>query len=770
MPDPAPGSGVAGTAAPGPTDAPLAQEVFERVGLFVVRFRVAISNLQLYPGKASQAQRAVSAVYAPLTEILDRVPAVVLSEVEDNLLVNDARIRLEGPLKGPGRFLVDLFKAGGIKSISFRLGLSLPEMVSLMRALTDRIWERQPPKTVQQALEEEQAVHVALNERVFVAVSEQDIVIQGGAALAGKAGTQIDQIADVIQRVREMTGSGDAGASQKMRMQLLRSLVQEDPTLYTSLLQERAVPAAHEVPPVDAQGNLRVPQTLYQEAAVELASLYRTLSVGSAADDPALAPLRERLRAVLGKLLSVGEGRGDVLAVYREFVDKGEAGMLPEWWGERADPSQTAPEEKARRLLERDPALLLDPANREALPAMVRDLDLAQRDDLARSLGERVSENLEALVPDVRRQAAGALQAVIPALEACSAPIDLGAIDRRVVSQQDREVDEVVYRDLGGILVSRAGTLLKQGEAARIAEIVALFRRHRDPRFRTFDARPERAGEALEALAKRDVMDVLLADLRSKDEERAAQAREILIRFEELAVGPLLEALKGSEDPRTRQLLALLVRNLGPSAVARLSESVTEERSPLVIVRLLSVVRTLGAPAEVSQHLKGLLSHPVAGVRRELLRVLRDLAGPGLPEILLGAVGDASVEVRIEAISGLGAIRAGEAVDALLGLLAPRWRLESGEPEEVLAAAAAALGAIGDDRAVVRLVEILRGRTGPLRRSFSHAVRAAAVAALGRFGANPLAWKALQEALGDPAVPVRAAAERVVQEKITPNL
>ncbi|MBI5482522.1 MAG: HEAT repeat domain-containing protein, partial [Deltaproteobacteria bacterium] len=132
------------------------------------------------------------------------------------------------------------------------------------------------------------------------------------------------------------------------------------------------------------------------------------------------------------------------------------------------------------------------------------------------------------------------------------------------------------------------------------------------------------------------------------------------------------------------------------------------------------------------------------------------LSGCGLErERARRALRDESPAVRAEGARRLGALRASEAVDALVGLL--------GDPSpRVRRAATAALGAIGDRRALPALVGRLRDQDTE--------VRLAVVRILGDLGPRvkpeqacahgrcPEAVEALLDALDDPAQVVRRAA------------
>ncbi len=111
---------------------------------------------------------------------------------------------------------------------------------------------------------------------------------------------------------------------------------------------------------------------------------------------------------------------------------------------------------------------------------------------------------------------------------------------------------------------------------------------------------------------------------------------------------------------------------------------------------------------------------------------------------LISALEHPEPETPIRAAWILGELRERRAVDPLMRVL------EKGTDPYILAAAAEALGKIGDDRATDVLAKSLASSFLP--------VRVKAVEALGRLGGDE-ARKAIEGALVDPSPSVRKAAE-----------
>lgn len=742
--------------------AALPAEMGARVDGFLYQFRVSLNNLQLYPAGSRQASKAATSVYGPLMECLDTLQALTLAEADDVLLANGTPVRSEGSAQSAGRFLLAFLRRVGLKSVTFRMGLSLDEMKAFLQECNRRRAGGQAGEgdSFAAALKEAGVAHIALNERVFVSVSDRDLVIESGAALLERSGDGLDSVMRLVQEVMEITDVQNVEVKDQVRVGLAKQILQENPAIFSQLLGSK--------PPSGgtSEGGGAVNASILVEAAAEASSLYREMRrrFASGTEEAALA---DRARALLQRLLTLGEGRVEALAIYRDLLERGGIPDAAPAETPPAVPAPTSPVEEAARLAGRDPLSFLDDSIRETLPRLVRELDLAERYDLAERLLDRLADNLSARTAEVRRKAATEIVDMVQSLEAIARPGLVRALDGRVLEAQEGERDEETYAKLSSILERRAVTLLKEGDFDRMGEILGLVRRHRDVRSRPFERRPILADQAMERLARGDLPAVLLEDLKSGDPARQDRARELFVKMQEMGVKPLIDEVKKSEDLRLRHLLVLVIRSIGEDGVARLVETLSEERSPLVIARLLDVIRSVGMEDLVFESLKGLLRHPVAQIRLEVLDALHKMGGAKAADLALGALADDDPRVRTRAASILGDTRSREGIGPLLALLAPRGLFGREVEENLAEAAIQSLGAIGDERALPSLLELLESAPRlPLRKGRSARLRLAAARALVRFHTDPKVWEALTRSLQDRDPYLRGAVQALLQDEI----
>lgn len=203
--------------------------------------------------------------------------------------------------------------------------------------------------------------------------------------------------------------------------------------------------------------------------------------------------------------------------------------------------------------------------------------------------------------------------------------------------------------------------------------------------------------EALRVLVR------LLADRRMR-----TAAVEALRAAGRAAVPALIAHLDGELEGDPASAVELLRDAADPAATPALVAELGRARVPRELV-----LQAIGAAGDGRALIPvlALLEDPDPAVRLSAMRALRPLLDPRAADVLIGALSDADLEVRVLAADYLGAIRARAAVPALTAIAtAPRDKLR------LRYTAIGALGAIGDERAAAPLIELLADGPRALRR------------------------------------------------------
>ncbi|MWA01179.1 fumarate reductase/succinate dehydrogenase flavoprotein subunit [Actinomadura sp. LD22] len=206
-----------------------------------------------------------------------------------------------------------------------------------------------------------------------------------------------------------------------------------------------------------------------------------------------------------------------------------------------------------------------------------------------------------------------------------------------------------------------------------------------------------------------------------------------------------IAAYLSDPDPKVRRAAVATLTEVVPDGVAgALATALADAHGSVrhaAATALRELVEVLPATGEVRDALSGALGVPDAQVRAAVLDVLRALRLGG-PDVFAGALGDPDHRVRLQAVRGLVAHDAADAIARAAG----------DASREVRIAVAHGLGTIGDPAA--------SGALGRLAEDADDLVRAAAFEALAGVGCPPPLDGAAAAALHDPAWQVRAGAAR----------
>ena len=213
--------------------------------------------------------------------------------------------------------------------------------------------------------------------------------------------------------------------------------------------------------------------------------------------------------------------------------------------------------------------------------------------------------------------------------------------------------------------------------------------------------------------------DELLVDLKTSNSEKVRYnaARMLGEMGDFQAVEPLIDVLKNDKNGSVRLYAARALGELGDTtATFPLIESLREDRNVDVRVRAARALGRLGG-AEVVEPLVEALNDEnpqVCITATDALIEIGEIAADALMTILHHE----KVNVRCDATRALGEIGAKKAVDEIITMLYDEW-------VNVRIYAVTSLGKLNDTKAVPALIEVMKNR------SENDLVRAGAAAALG---------------------------------------
>jgi HEAT repeat protein len=297
-----------------------------------------------------------------------------------------------------------------------------------------------------------------------------------------------------------------------------------------------------------------------------------------------------------------------------------------------------------------------------------------------------------------------------------------------LVASMAVEADDAAYRELARRLVAKAQPLKLQHEFDRLYPVLlAMAEQNRDSTRSA--AQRDCALMVLQQLALGETTEHLLDHLEDKDYGQKEQVALILSRLGTDVVDPVIRRLTAARSRSATMSLATALARIGVPAIPALNKLLYDDRWQIVY----TAVAVLG---EIGQRdaVKGLsvtVYHDDDRVRSESIRSLAKIGGIEATGVLLELLRHGDESVGMQVITWLGNTRNHGAVEPLLQLVQKREVLKNSHA--LKKAAVAAIGRIGDRRAIDPLVKLVNKRHWLMPGRWEE-VKIAAIEAISKLG------------------------------------
>jgi diguanylate cyclase (GGDEF)-like protein len=261
--------------------------------------------------------------------------------------------------------------------------------------------------------------------------------------------------------------------------------------------------------------------------------------------------------------------------------------------------------------------------------------------------------------------------------------------------------------------------------------------------------------KSLERNLEPSIQKLLVEDLKSGDPVRQRNAAQLLNSLKQVAIPFLIETIKQEDDPRVRQIAALLLKKQGDGAVNRLKKMLVLEITPEERLRILDIIHTL--TTDLKSELIYALNDGNPRVQEAAFQLAERLNDNQTINVLLGMVKNGQGNLATSSIKHLAKINPPRLVEALSSLL------NTSKDEELSIACCQALGQIANPASIEPLSNILAPKgLFWLRKKRSPQVRAAAAFALGQIS-HPKVTEVLTPLINDGDPRVQEVAKSIVQ-------
>lgn len=758
----------------------------EWAGHLIKQLHVVTTDMGIYPAKHPMISRSLKVSYQELRDYLEKEKDLTISVVENRLVVED--LPLDERDKTFMKFLLDLNNRK-IQSITFLKGLEKEEFQALLQVLATKPDILEKKGGAAKALLKPGIGHLRVNEVRYekVAKGEKVLRIEEGADLIiqyllGKApgmgefkdtfvqeikrdpkraGELITNVANTvgrteegvdlraeavlrsIQRVGDDLLDGSVQAWQELKARWAEVILSLEPELRATVLREK------EKMRVDGTDDLL--RDIIDEVSDQ--AIQDIILTEYNRGEPLI-----NLKSLAKRLFSYPERKERLGFLLKKRLI--EAGMSGEDYsyliGEEMWPGLSS-EERARRLLEKEPRDLLDEALLKTTESVIRGLIASGRDDLIGPILKRFLKNLEYPASVIRQQSA----------EECLRFMEILLLGKKfeiveestkvLIQNLEKERVLAVYSALATNLEKIAKQFISSKKYFPAMEIVKKFTQHAYPISKQSREEQERAREAKKGIADPSTIEALLTSLKG-EAINLEEISSLLIALGERAVNPLIKVLQEEQDIEVRRRVIPVLKEMGKKSIEPLKLLLTDKKWYV----LKDVVEILGDIGDESTAPPLILplNHDYFKVRVETALALGKLGGQRAVELLITALRDRDNLVREVAVTSLGNMGAVSALPTLLKVIHRRRFLKRDITfqKKVIEA----LAKIDPKRAKPEIMGLLKKRPRLGRKRYDE-IRVCAAITLGRMGAQE-ALPELEKAAKDKNERLRQAAEEAIKE------
>src|SRR5262245_41565980 len=192
--------------------------------------RLAVGQLRLYPATSPQAQKSLASAHAAIATFPAGASAkIVMARTLRGFLINSKRLPAGDASALVEKFWMQAFNDSNVNSIVIQNAVSLEELSYFLDGFTRRFWDIKEGKAINDRLRENRVIHAWVEEVQYVAMGKGDLLLEGAATKLAAAGARVAEIVDTLEQIIE--GTAEDGISEQVRLEIMRKLLSQDPTL-----------------------------------------------------------------------------------------------------------------------------------------------------------------------------------------------------------------------------------------------------------------------------------------------------------------------------------------------------------------------------------------------------------------------------------------------------------------------------------------------------------------------------------------------------------
>ncbi|MEA3506075.1 MAG: hypothetical protein U9R36_01055, partial [Elusimicrobiota bacterium] len=557
-------------------------------------FRIAMSNIRLYPESSSIVTDSVDDVYGKIQNLLNKYNHLTFAETSSNLIINGKIIKENFKTLIPAdvyRAFVKTLMQSHIKCLSFKNGLTRNDFYFFLKIFSEKHWRREGDMMVLTTiLKEKDMDTIRLNEKIYQAVGETDLVVEEGMDYLKRNEGEIDVLVKTLEEVAEIARTDkDKAFNEDVRKNVINKMLDLKPELLVKFFERKRTPDVEKIKDRIVEG---LPARQIKEVISKVTSVYKTIKdetpPGSKKESELL-----KLKETVNSLLSSCRDRGASLEIFTMLKDEDMDELLPEWWDKPEKTQMGLLISKGRLLIQKDPSELLDPAIKDEIIKIIRQMEKIGKEDIVRGLLEKLKENFKARTGATRLEAVKFYKELQPALEALTDSKLASFLEPVLWDTLEQETDAGVYSLLAGIQTGAIEQSVKECDYQKASQILGIFRKHRALKKEGFSGRDKKAEEYLKKAATNRVLKLLIEDLMSREKQRQEDAYKVLLQMEEFMIPKMIGAIKKTADLGLREMMARIILKVGENAALSLISEIEKEIPAADVKNIIEILPTL---------------------------------------------------------------------------------------------------------------------------------------------------------------------------------
>jgi HEAT repeat protein len=547
-----------------------------------------------------------------------------------------------------------------IKCLSFKDGLSREDFYFFIKIFSEKHWRREGDMMVLTTILKEKNIDtIRLNEKVYQAVGETDLVVKEGMDYLKRNEGEIDILVKTLEEVAEIARTDKEKVfNDEIRTNVINKMMELKPELLVNFFKRKRTPKVEKIKDTIVEG---LPARQIKEVISKVTTVYKTIKNETPPGSKKEAELL-KLKETINSLLSSCRDREASLEIFNMLKDDNLDELLPAWWDKPEKSKMGLLVSKGRILIEKDSAELLDPAIRDDIIKIIRQMEKIGKEEIIRGLLQKLKENFLANTAATRLEAVKFYKTLKPTLDSL-ANNELALLLEPVLWDIiEKETDETVYSLIADIQSQAIENSVKDCDYQKAREILAIFRKHRALKKEGFQGRAEKAEEYLKKSATNRVLKLLIEDLRSREKERQDNSYKVLLQMEEFMTPKMIGAIKKTADLGLRELMARIIVKVGEKAVLSLISEAEKGIPSGDVKNIIEILPTLDKKSISLAKLRYTMNHYAVEVRVQSVKTAMEF-GPDGRDILIYALDDENIKVRTLAIEGMGILKDKELFD-----------------------------------------------------------------------------------------------------------